>query len=160
VKATLKLLIHLLLYKLVSALVFPTKKIQRKHLAIVRIDGIGDYVLFRNFIKTIHESEQYKNYKITLIGNSLWKDLAIELDDEFVDKFIWIDRSKFHKNLFYRYKKLKEITLQAYEAVINPVYSRGFFSEDAIIKAIHANEKIGSNGDLSNIKKWQKKNKR
>lgn len=124
---------------------------------LIRLDAIGDYILFRNFIEIIKNSEKYKDYKITLVGNSVWKDIAENLDSQYIDNFFWLDKSRFNKNLFYRYKKLKEITANAYDVVLSPVYSRDFFYTDTIVKIVHANEKLGSIGDLSNIKPWQKK---
>ncbi len=85
---------------------------------IIRFDAIGDYILFRNFIEVLKKSEKYRDYKITLLGNNAWKSLSKELDSEFVDEFIWLDRNKFHKDFLYRYKKLKEITACGYEVVM------------------------------------------
>ena len=43
--------------------------INEKSLLIVRTEAIGDYFHFRNFLKYIRNSDQYKYYKITLCGN-------------------------------------------------------------------------------------------
>ena len=148
--------LKLIIYYIVSLLVFSSKEIKPKSILLIRLDAIGDYVLFRNFIKVLKEGEKYKDYKITLLGNSAWKSLSEELDCEYVNEFIWLDRNKFSKDLIYRYKKLKEITACGYEVVLSPVYSREFFYADAIVRLIYANEKIGSIGDTSNISAWQK----
>lgn len=152
----LKTLIKLIIYYFINLLVKPSQKIKPKSLLLIRLDAIGDYVMFRNFIKELKESQKYKDYKITLLGNSAWESISEELDSEYVDKFIWIDRNKFNKDFIYRYKKLQEITSLGYEVVLSPVYSREFFVGDTIVKLIHAKEKIGSIGDTSNIKVWQK----
>lgn len=133
-----------------------SKKITPKSLLLIRLDSIGDYVLFRNFIAAIKQSEKYKDYKITLLGNIAWQSLATELDANYIDHFIWIDRHQFYNNVFYHYKKLKEISSLGYEILINPVYSRSFFYMDIIVNRVYAREKIGSIGDLSNIKPWLK----
>ena len=115
--------------------------------------------MFRNFIKELKKSEIYHHHNITLLGNCAWSDIAKELDVEFINNFIWLDRNRFSKDFLYRYKKLKEITLQGYEIVLSPVFSREFFYADAIVKLVKSKEKIGSAGNLSNIKKWQKNRK-
>ncbi|MBW3020736.1 hypothetical protein KY334_05545, partial [Candidatus Woesearchaeota archaeon] len=102
-------------------------------------------------------SEQYKNYRITLVGNIIWKDLALSLDSQFINDFIFIDRRKFSRNLSYRYNKLKEISSKSFEIILNPIYSRDFFHTDTIVKLANAKYKIGSIGNLSNITVWQKK---
>ena len=149
--SNLKKLIKLLIYGLINLFISPSKEIKRKSLLLVRLDAIGDYVLFRNFIKLLKKSQKYNDYTITLLGNSVWKNLSKELDYEYVDDFIWLDRNKFHNNLIYRYKKLKEITFYGYEIVINPAYSREFYYSDTIVKLLTANEKIGSISDTSNL---------
>tara|TARA_B100000787_G_scaffold147049_1_gene117872 strand:- start:3351 stop:4502 length:1152 start_codon:yes stop_codon:yes gene_type:complete len=153
----LKTIIKFIVYYFINLLLSPSKEIKQNSLLLIRLDAIGDYILFRNFIKELKENHKYKDYKITLLGNSLWKSLAEELDSEFIDSFIWLDRGKFTKDVRYRFKKLNEITSHGYEIVLSPAYSREFFLGDAIVKLVHSNEKIGSSGDLSNIKKWQKK---
>ncbi len=153
----LKITIKSVVYYIVDVLVQPSKKIQKNTILLIRLDAIGDYVLFRNFIKLLKENDRYKCCKITLLGNKIWKDLAQNLDSQYISNFIWIDRKKFNKNIIYRYKKLQEILSNGYEIVLSPVYSREFFYEDTIVRLINAREKIGSLGDLSNIEKWQKK---
>ena len=130
------------------------RKIFPNTILLVRVDSIGDYVLFRNFIKIL--KDKYPNYSITFVGNEVYKDLAEFLDKKYINEFIWINRKKFEKNFFYRVKKLKEILNKGYEVVINPTYSRNFYADDAIVRAVFSKEKIGSIGDLTNLKSWQK----
>ena len=144
------------IYKFIELFIKPSQVIKQKSLLLIRLDAIGDYVMFRNFIKELKQSQKYKYHNITLLGNSAWSDIAEELDVKFISNFIWLDRNKFNKDFLYRYKKLKEITLQGYEIVLSPVFSREFFYADAIVKLVKSKEKIGSAGDLSNIKKWQR----
>ena len=147
--------IRLKLLKVMNPLTQLFKSNTEKSIILIRLDAIGDYVLFRNFIDEIKKSKTYCDYKITLLGNSAWKNLAVELDSKYIEKFIWLDRKKFSNDLDYRYNKLKEITTSGYEVAINSVYSRESLVDD-IIKLIYAKEKIGSLGDLSNISKTQK----
>lgn len=129
---------------------------QDKSIILMRLDAIGDYLLFRNFIEILKNSMKFKEYKITLLGNIRWKNLAEFLDSKYIDNFIWIDPAKFNKNPLYKFKTLKELSKYSWEILINPVYSRTF-DMDLLVKVIKAEEKIGSIGNLSNIKKWQKK---
>lgn len=61
-----------------------------KELLIVNTDSIGDYILFRNFLKTVKNSKKYKDYKIVLLGCEKYKDFAEYLDSDTVDKFLWV----------------------------------------------------------------------
>ena len=150
----IKQLIKFILFTITDFLAKQNKRKKHKTILLIRLDAIGDYVLFRNFIKIL--KNEYKDCKITLVGNIAWKSLAEVFEKDYIDKFIWVNRKHFERNPIYRFKKLKEITNQGYEIIINPTYSRTFFVDDSIVKVANAKEKIGSIGDLSNIKKWQK----
>jgi len=147
----LKSLTKYVLYNILDSL-----KQNTKNILLIRLDSIGDYILFRNFIEILKKEPKYSEYKITLIGNIIWKELAETLDKEYISEFIWIDTKKFHRNIIYRYKTLRKVYSKYYDIVIHPTYSRTY-DTDNIVKMVNAKEKIGSTGDLSNISKWQKK---
>jgi len=65
------------------------KETSPKELLIVNTDSIGDYILFRNYLKEIKQSDKYKNYKLVLLGCEKYKDFAEYLDGDIVDKFLW-----------------------------------------------------------------------
>jgi len=114
---------------------------------IVKVEGIGDYILFRNFLLTIKQSSKFANYQITLVGNIAWMEIAQNFDSEVIDKFIWLDHKKFASNLSYRYHKLKEIAVASYDYAIYPAYWRETLFGDSIINSITAKYKIASLGD-------------
>ena len=129
---------------------------KRGCLLLVRLDAIGDYILFRNFIEVLKNSEKYAQYSITLCGNILWRDLAEALDSEFVDHFIWVDRGRFRNSLFYRFDILRQIRRSGFSVAIHPVFSRDFYWGDQIIRHSQANLRIGFNGDCTNMQTRQK----
>lgn len=121
--------------------------------AIVRLDLIGDFILWLNAAKKFRNL--YPNAKLTLIANQAWSDLARLLP--YWDDMIMIDRKKFTRDPVYRFKTLKQMRLLEIETVIETTYSREFRLGDSLIRASAANHRIGSTGDLSNITSWQKK---
>lgn len=148
----LKIIIRFFLYKIIDILSgCNPKEYKNKSIVIVRLDAIGDYVLFRNFLEILTANNKYKGYKVSLIGNVAWKELALSLDKGCVENFIWVDRKRFNRNFLYRSKKIKEICSRSYDICISPVYSREFFLSDWVVKVINAKEKIGSVGNCSNI---------
>lgn len=128
----------------------------KKNIAIIKTDNIGDYVLFRNFLKEIKQNKDFSKKKIILIGNYNYKNIAVHFDKKYVDKFVWVDKEKFLKNLFYRFSKLLELKKYKFNYLLNPIYSRDFFISDWISRWIIADCKIGYDGDLSCQKKYQK----
>ena len=57
-------------------------------LLIVKLDEIGDYILFRNLLKFIREANKFRDYSITLCGNKAWKEIFDLYDSEFVENTI------------------------------------------------------------------------
>ena len=123
---------------------------------IIRLDAIGDYVLFRDFLKFIKQDERYKNYNITLCGNIIWKELSQQIDKKSVDNFIWINRKKFYGNIRYKFSVLKKINRAGFEIVVNPTYTREILYGDEIAWACNSTEKIGSEGALDKYAKWKR----
>ncbi|MEA3329764.1 MAG: glycosyltransferase family 9 protein [Nanoarchaeota archaeon] len=129
---------------------------KNKKILLIFLGYIGDYILFRNFIEEIKKDSKYKNYKITLCGNPLWKSISENLDKKYVNSFIWINRKKFLVNPIYRFRTLKKISKKSFETAIMPDYGRSF-SVDSIFNISNSINKIGNNGGLDSILPWQKK---
>lgn len=150
-------LIHKFLLDVVDWLASRNACIKEKSLAIIRVDAIGDYILFRNFLYILKASPQYKNYTITLVGNEAWRSIAETFDSELVEDFIFLNRHKFYKNYYYRFKILRHLASAGFDVVINPMYSREYYLSESIVKVLVANVKIACEGDNSNISKNLKK---
>lgn len=131
--------------------------VRPKSLLLVHMDAIGDYVLLRNFIAVLREDPAYGEYRITLCGNAAYRELAETLDGGYLDDFIWIDRGKFRYNILYRFRLVREIGQRGFEVAVSPAYSRIYYWGDTIVRASGARERIGSSGDTTNIKGWQKR---
>ena len=123
----------------------------KSDIVVIRLDAIGDYILFRNFLIEIRTSKKFANKKITLIGNIAWREIAEILDNEVVDRFIWLDRNKLWKDKKYRLMILFKLAKYKFDYLISPTYSREFRHLDLLVNAINANYKIGSQGNLSNM---------
>lgn len=121
-----------------------------KTILIVKLDAIGDYLLFRNFLEDIRKSKKFGNYKITLCGNSIWKELAEKLDAVNVDEFIWVEKNKFINDEQYRNGILLSIKKKGFEIAFQPTFSKEILTGDSIIRASFAKYKIGSFGDDAN----------
>ncbi len=124
-------------------------------LLIVRLDGIGDYILFRNCIHFIKESSIYKGHKILLLGNKAYRDIAENQDANDIDKFLWVDINKTRWSLSYRKKLLDTINAYKVRTIFHPTYSRCFYV-DALIKNAKATAAYAVDGDTRNILSWVK----
>lgn len=128
---------------------------KRKRLLVVRLDRIGDFLIFLDTLKSYRILYPESEWSITLFGNKTWADLAIDLP--FIDGFCWIDRERFCRNPSYRYQILQMVRRERFDVAIQPAFSREYTLGDAIIRASGASERIGSVGDRSNINTWQKR---
>ncbi|MFC1771644.1 glycosyltransferase family 9 protein, partial [Candidatus Margulisiibacteriota bacterium] len=78
----------------------PAKKPRRKiNILFVRLDNIGDFVLWLEAAKEFRELYPQDKYAITLVGNSSWAGLSDHTG--YFDKIIPINRNRFHWNVFY-----------------------------------------------------------
>jgi ADP-heptose:LPS heptosyltransferase len=152
----LKNLLNYFVYLVTNLFLPPVQKINSNTLLIIRLDAIGDYLLFRNFLSAIRSSGKYKDYKITLCGNIAWKDLSEAFDKNIVNEFIWLDRRKFYKDISYKFKFLKKIRLEGFETVISATYSREILYDDLIVNSSNAKVKIGSEGSKDSYIKWKR----
>ncbi|WP_170827327.1 glycosyltransferase family 9 protein [Arcticibacter eurypsychrophilus] len=97
-----------------------------KRILLVKIDAIGDYILFRNFIEVLKNSEEYKDHKIELLGNIVWKDLALEYDNDFISEFYFIKEDPLYVQPSEVLKLGWMLFKRRYEVVIHSTYSRSF----------------------------------
>lgn len=145
------------IYHFISRLSTRTQQsIQPATLLIVKTDEIGDYVLWRNVLPCIRRSAAFRNYKITLLGNPAWKEIAVSFDSSYVDEFIWIDKKKFKSKMGYRLDFLRMIRARGFEKVVNPIFSRSPRVDDAIVAVCSSSYKIGMRRNDHNVAVFEK----
>ena len=128
---------------------YSNRKYTSNTLLIIKTDAIGDYIIFRNFLAEIKSSDKYKNFRIILCGNELWKDIALTFDSAYVDQFVWIDPQRLINKEYKRNVEIELYDLKA-EIVIYPSYSRTQESDGLVIRS-GAKKKIGFLGDNRNM---------
>lgn len=133
----------------------PKYEITEKKLAIVRLDDIGDYLLWRNFIEVYKQSERYKDYTITLIGNVVWKSIFEAFDSKFVDETIWVNKQEYLSNEAYRIALWQNIRAQKFETIIGPSRTRPLLLDDLMVLASGATRRLATRNSrgLSKVNK-------
>lgn len=117
---------------------------------LMRLDNIGDYILFRNLLPFIRQSPKYASKRLMLIGNIAWKELAESFDAPFLNDFFWIAPSVYASDRWYRIKILWQIKKLNVHEVVNTVHSRTWITNE-IISFLDANIKISCEGDDVNL---------
>ena len=117
------------------------EKVQSFKTIFIRLDGIGDGILFINNINGSNKDDTL--YIIGKRNGNFYK----EIDN--VKHHIEIDEEKFRKNVYYRFIILNQIRCIQSAIVINPLFSRSYTS-DTLVNFLISNKKIGFKGDLIN----------
>ena len=121
---------------------------QLKMVLLIRQDAIGDFILWLDTAKEYRKYFPPENYKIILIGNALWFDLANELP--FWDEVLPVNVKAFKTLSIYRWNILRKVRNFGAEIAIQPTYSREFYHGDSLIRASNASKKVSSAGNMSN----------
>ena len=121
---------------------------QLKIVLLIRQDAIGDFILWLDTAKEYRKYFSPENYKIILVGNELWFDLAKELP--FWDEVLPVNVEAFKTLSIYRWKILRKVRSFGADIAIQPTFSREFYRGDSLVRASNASKKISSEGNMSN----------
>lgn len=117
-------------------------------LLLVRLDDIGDYILWRNSLHFYKTSPKWKHHHITLLGNEAWKDIFEYADMEAIDNVIWISKSEYLDDENYRVEVNKQLRNQGFETVICPARTRGLLLEDTCVLATGTTNTTGCKNSM------------
>lgn len=121
---------------------------------LIRLDAIGDFVLWLNAVKDLRMLYPPDRYRLVLLGNAIWTELAAQLTH--FDEVIPVECNLLQYNFIYRIKLWRLLRSRIWAVAIHPNFSRDGSYGDAVIRVSDAVERIGSEGDLSNQPKWHR----
>jgi ADP-heptose:LPS heptosyltransferase len=121
----------------------PASPVARR-LLLIRLDDIGDYVLFRSRLQLYRAAPKWKDHVITLLGNSSWKELFEELDADTVDEALWLDKNRYLQNAAYRHDVWMSLRRGRFETVVAPSRTRPLLLDDLCTLAAAPGHAIGS----------------
>jgi len=127
----------------------------KKRLLIIKTDAIGDYILFRNFLEVIKNSESYSDYQIDLLGNEAYKDIAITYDAAFINTLTFIKPYNLYESPLQTLKLGWQLFKRNYQLVLQPAYTR-LLINDGLAALAAAKQIIGFAGDNEGIKEKYK----
>lgn len=124
----------------------PTSRTDHQSVMIVRLDVIGDFILWLDSARAYRKL--FPNKKIVLYANAIWVDLARQFTHW--DEVVSIDMVKLRADECYRLTTFYRIRRRGFSTAIHPTYSREYMA-DMLTRSSGADEIIGLDGDLSNI---------
>ncbi|AUD03014.1 glycosyltransferase family 9 protein [Spirosoma pollinicola] len=149
-------LIDLILFLVDTVAVLTVNSAKKPNsLVVIRLDVMGDYLMFRNHLHRLKESARYKNHQLTLLGNIALKSLAETFDADVVDQFIWVDIYKLSTRPLYRFRVVRRLRLEGFSVAFCPSYSRVLVLDDFMAWATGASERVGCETDYINIARWE-----
>ena len=131
-----------------------TKRNKLKLVLLIRQDAIGDFVIWLDTAKEYRNLFPPEKYKIVLIGNDLWYDLAKTLP--YWDEGLPVNAKQFKAFSLYRKNLLRQVRNLGAQITVQSAFSREFYLADSLVRASNAIFKISSKGDMSN-RNWLKK---
>jgi ADP-heptose:LPS heptosyltransferase len=115
-----------------------------KTLLLIRLDDIGDYLLFRNQLRVYKDSSRWMDHKITLLGNESWQDLFALLDQGAVDHTLWVNKNRYFESADYRMGIWKRLRENSFETVVAPSRTRPLLVDDLCMLAAAPLNSLGS----------------
>lgn len=115
---------------------------------VIRLDAIGDFIVWQPYARRICEHLRKNGKKVILAVDHNNYELAIA--SNIADQVIPINTGRFRKSLTYRLGIMRKISGFRASLAIQPTFSRTLLIGDSVICASGAQKRIGCRGDYSN----------
>ena len=116
-----------------------------RQVLVVRNDSIGDYLLYRPWLRQLSAVLRQCGQRLTLAANALWAPLARSWDADLFDELIEVNFNRFTTELEYRASVLQLIGSKGFAEIIYPVHVRQPAVEN-FIRFLKAPVRVGSQG--------------
>ena len=113
---------------------------------VVRNDSIGDYLLYRPWLRQLSAAVRGRGQRLTLVANALWAPLAQAWDADLFDELVVVAFGRFQKDLAYRAGVLRGLGAAGYGEVIYPLHVREPAVEN-FIRFLRAPRRVASQGE-------------
>jgi len=112
----------------------------RRKVVLVRLDNIGDFVLWRDALRGWRELFPPETHELTLIAQQTWASLLEGVPE--IDQVWTLDRDKLVRDRAYRRAQLKAMRQAGFDAVVQARPGRELLREDALSRVSGARERI------------------
>ena len=96
---------------------------------LVRLDDIGDFILFASSLKVLVENFKAQNKNVLFLGNAVWKPLFENLFSSSALETIWLNKSEWFSNAAYRREMLAKMAELKPEKILLPSFTRSILLE-------------------------------
>ena len=116
-----------------------------RQVLVVRSDSIGDYLLYRPWLRQLSAVLRQRGQRLTLAANALWAPLARQWDADLFEELIEIDFGRFGTSLDYRAEQLRVLGARGFGEVLYPLHVRQPIVEN-FIRFLQAPVRVASQG--------------
>jgi ADP-heptose:LPS heptosyltransferase len=113
---------------------------------VVRNDSIGDYLLYRPWLRLLAQQVRGRGQRLTLAANAVWAPLARAWDADLFDELLVVQFGRFQTDIAYRAEVLGTIGAGGYGEVIYPLHVREPAVEN-FIRFLKAPVRVASQGE-------------
>ena len=113
---------------------------------VVRHDSIGDYLLYRPWLRLMAQEIRGRGQRLTLAANAVWAPLAQAWDADLFDELVIIDFGRFGRDLAYRTQVLHGLGAVGFSEIIYPLHVREPAVENCF-RFFRAPVRVGSEGE-------------
>ena len=111
---------------------------------LVRLDNIGDFVVWLDAAMALTTHYRAQGKRVTLLANAVWKRWADEL--ELFDEVLELEEKRFRRDIGYRFRMACAIRARGFETAVQPAFTRLLEGGDAVIRMSGARHRIGPVG--------------
>jgi len=122
----------------------PAPSPSEERLLIIRLDDIGDYLLFRNQLRMYKRSPRWRKHAVTLLGNVSWEPIFSEFDASAVDHTVWVDKREYLVNSSYRLNLWDTLRRRGFGIAVAPSRTRPLLLDDLCMLAAAPLRNMGS----------------
>lgn len=111
---------------------------------IIRLDNIGDFVVWLDAAKVITAHYHQQRKHVTLLANAVWKDWAEELG--LFDEVIAVEEKRYRRDLRYRLRIGRQIRGLGVGTAVQPAHTRILEGGDSVVRVSGAVQRLGPVG--------------
>ncbi|MEQ1923659.1 MAG: glycosyltransferase family 9 protein [Pyrinomonadaceae bacterium] len=137
-------LVHNFVDLLAMALPIRLEQSERKRVVFVKLDGVGDYIIWTSVFYAIAEKYPSAEFERILVVNERCREFAQEC--ALFDKKIYADVIRLGASASYRFKLMRRVRELGAAVIVNPRLTRDFLWGDSVVRVSGAAERIGSEG--------------
>ncbi|MBK9529570.1 MAG: hypothetical protein IPO41_14965 [Acidobacteria bacterium] len=137
-------LVHNFVDLLAMALPIRRKHYGRKRVVFVKLDGVGDYIIWTAAFEAIRGKYPSLEFERILIANERFREFA-DIDGTF-DERVFINVAKLASSPSYRFGVMRKVGGLGASVIVNPRLTRDFLWGDSVVRCSGAETRIGSEG--------------